>query len=123
MFMYASTKMENNHPQLLPNDQTVVPVGTRLDPHQIQASKNNTYLKTHITQLATSPSTDNIHKLLNFLDNPDISIRKTLCVHLYELSQKISDEKQQALLKEGLHLLQKDKNPIIRLYLAQLTRK
>jgi hypothetical protein len=121
--MYATTKMEKNHPQLLPNDQTVVPVGTRLDPSQVQAAQKNAYLASHIAQLASVPSTENIHKLLNFLDNPNIAVRKMLCQHLHDLSQTVSDEKQQALLKEGLHLLQKDENPIIRLYLAQLTRK
>jgi hypothetical protein len=115
--------MENKHPNLLPADHAITPVGVRLDPHQIQAAKKDSYIETHIAHLAESPSQENIAKLLNFLDNPTVSVRKALCKHLTDLSQTVSDPKEQALVKEGIGLLQKDDNPIIRLYLAQLTRK
>ena len=115
--------MENKHPELLPTDQSVSPIGVRMDPSQIHSPKSFDYIENHIAQLAEKPSTENISKLLNFLDNPNINIRKTLCKHLVDLSQQVSDPKQQSLLKEGLSIVQKDDNPIIRLYLAQLTRK
>ena len=115
--------MENNHPELRPIDHAVASVGSRLDPIHIHAQDTLTYLETHIAHLAASPSVENITKLLNFVDNANVAIRKKLCQQLYLLSQEVAGEKEQKLLKQGLNLLQKDNNPVIRLYLAQLTRK
>jgi len=115
--------MENKHPELLPTDQSVSPIGVRMDPSQIQPQKSFDYIENHIAQLAEAPSIENINKILNFLDNPNVNTRKTICKHIVKLAQNASDPKHQELLKEGLSLLQKDENPIIRLYLAQLTRK
>lgn len=115
--------MEKNHAELRPAAQPVVSVGIRLDPSQVHTQLPPTYLETHIAQMAESPSVESITKMLEFVDNPNVSIRKTLCQQLHVLSQHTTSEKEKNLLKEGLNLLQKDKNPIIRLYLAQLTRK
>lgn len=123
LFRYAITKMENKHPDLLPTDHAIAPIGVRMDPNILHPKKMVDYLDNHIAQLAEKPSIATISKLLNFVDNPNVNIRRKLCKHIVELSQNVSDRKQQELLKEGLSLLQKDKNPIIRLYLAQLTRK
>ena len=123
IFGYATTNVENNHAELRPAAQPVVSVGIHVDPHQVHTQLPPTYLETHIAQMAESPSVESITKMLEFVDNPNVSIRKTLCQQLHVLSQHATSEKEKKLLKEGLNLLQKDKNPIIRLYLAQLTRK
>ena len=123
IFGYATTNVEKNHAELRPAAQPVVSVGIRLDPSQVHTQLPPTYLETHIAQMAESPSVESITKMLEFVDNPNVSIRKTLCQQLHVLSQHTTSEKEKNLLKEGLNLLQKDKNPIIRLYLAQLTRK
>ena len=115
--------MENKHPDLLPTDHTSAPIGARMDPNKLHPQKTFDYIENHISQLAEKSSTENIGKLLNFLDNPNVNTRKVICKHIVALSQNTSDPKHQELLKEGISLLQKDENPIIRLYLAQLTRK
>lgn len=115
--------MENKHPDPLPSDHSIAPIGVRLDPKKIHPQNTGDYLEKHISQLAEIPSIANIEKILKFLDNPNIDIRKLLCKQITDLSQTVSDSKAQALLKEGISLLQKDDSPVIRLYLAQLTRK
>lgn len=115
--------MENKHPDPLPSDHSIAPIGVRLDPKKIHPQNTGDYLEKHISQLAATPSIGNIEKILKFLDNPNLDIRKLLCKQITDLSQTVSEPKEQALLKEGLAVLQKDKHPIIRLYLAQLTKK
>lgn len=114
--------MDHQAPKPLSTDQAVPVRAPGFVPVSFGAGEKGQSLLSHVMCLCESPSVENIGKLLNFLDHPDVQVRRALCACFVTWMRSEKDPKMGALLQEGLAVLQRDENPIVRLYLAQLLR-